>query len=98
MITTGGKYIGDVTSGMRLFNKRMIQTLWLRYQLQSEPDTLAYLLNCGVKIEEVQVEMHERIAGTSYLDFKNSIWYMMKMFFSIFIFQWVRRREKGDKK
>ena len=42
--------------------------------------------------------MHERIAGTSYLDFKNSIWYMMKMFFSIFIFQWVRKRRKGDKK
>ena len=24
-LTTGGKYIGDVTSGMRLFNKRMIK-------------------------------------------------------------------------
>ena len=98
MITTGGKYIGDVTSGMRLFNKRMIKRFGYDINYSPEPDTLAYLLNCGVKIEEVQVEMHERIAGTSYLDFKNSIWYMMKMFFSIFIFQWVRKREKGDKK
>lgn len=98
MITTGGKYIGDVTSGMRLFNKRMIKRFGYDINYSPEPDTLAYLLNCGVKIEEVQVKMHERIAGTSYLDFKNSIWYMMKMFFSIFIFQWVRKREKGDKK
>ena len=76
----------------------MIKRFGYDINYSPEPDTLAYLLNCGVKIEEVQVEMHERIAGTSYLDFKNSIWYMMKMFFSIFIFQWVRKREKGDKK
>ena len=59
-----------------------------------EPGTLAYLLNCNVKIREIQVEMHERIAGVSYLDFKGSIWYMMKMLFSIFLFQWVRRKVK----
>ena len=62
-----------------------------------EPDTLAYLLNCGVRIEEVQVKMYERVAGTSYLDFKGSIWYMMKMLFSILLFQWVRIRIKGER-
>ena len=30
MLTTKGKYIGDVTSGMRLFNKRMIKLLGYR--------------------------------------------------------------------
>ena len=59
-----------------------------------EPDTLAYLLNSGVKIEEVQVEMYERRAGVSYLNFKNSIWYMMKMMFSILLFQWFRVKIK----
>ena len=93
-LTTKGKYIGDVTSGMRLFNKKMIK--WFGYDMHysPEPDTLAYLLNCGVKIEEVKVQMHERIAGVSYLNFKSSIWYMMKMMFSIFLFQWVRKRGK----
>lgn len=95
-LTTRGKYIGDVTSGMRLFNKKMIKRFGYDMHYSPEPDTLAYLLNCGVKIEEVQVEMHERIAGVSYLNFKNSLWYMMKMMFSIFIFQWVRRRKKED--
>ena len=95
-LTTGGKYIGDVTSGMRLFNKKMIKRFGYDMHYSPEPDTLAYLLNCGVKIEEVQVQMQERIAGVSYLNFKNSAWYMMKMMFSIMIFQWVRIRIKGE--
>ena len=93
-LTTKGKYIGDVTSGMRLFNKKMIKRFGYDMHYSPEPDTLAYLLNCGVKIEEVQVQMHERIAGVGYLNFKSSIWYMMKMMFSIFLFQWVRKRGK----
>ena len=81
-ITTGGKRIQDVTSGMRLFNKKMIKKFGYNIHYSPEPDTLAYLLNCGIKIEEVQVEMYERTAGVSYLNFKGSIWYMLKMLFS----------------
>lgn len=90
-LTTRGIYIGDVTSGMRLFNKRMIKRFGYDIHYSPEPDTLAYLLNRGVKIREIQVQMRERVAGTSYLDFKNSIWYMMKMLFSILLFQWFRK-------
>lgn len=93
-LTTKGKYIGDVTSGMRLFNKKMIKRFGYDMHYSPEPDTLAYLLNCGVKIEEIQVKMYERIAGVSYLNFKSSIWYMMKMLFSILLFQWFRKRIK----
>ena len=93
-LTTRGKYIGDVTSGMRLFNKKMIKRFGYDMHYSPEPDTLAYLLNCGVAIEEVQVVMYDRIAGVSYLNLKTSIWYMLKMLFSIFIFQWVRIRLK----
>lgn len=90
-ITTNRKYIGDVTSGMRLFNKKMIKKFGYDIHYSPEPDTLAYLLNHGIEIKEVQVHMHERIAGTSYLNFTGSIWYMMKMMFSILLFQWVRK-------
>ena len=93
-VTTKGKYIGDVTSGMRLFNKKMIKRFGYEMHYSPEPDTLAYLLNSGVKIEEVQVEMYERRAGVSYLNFKNSMWYMMKMMFSILLFQWFRVKIK----
>ena len=94
-ITTKGKNIGDVTSGMRLFNKKMIKRFGYDIHYSPEPDTLAYLLNCGVRITEVQVKMHERAAGVSYLDFKSSVWYMLKMLFSILLFQWFRKRVKG---
>ena len=91
---TTGKHIGDVTSGMRLFNKKMIKQFGYDMHYSPEPDTLAYLLNSGVQIREVQVEMHQRVAGTSYLNLWNSAWYMMKMMFSILLFQWVRKRKE----
>ena len=90
--TTKGKYIGDVTSGMRLFNKSMIKRFGYQINYGPEPDTLAYLINCGIKIEEVQVEMQERIAGTSYLNIGNSVRYMVQMLFAIIVFQWFRVR------
>lgn len=89
-LTTGGKYIGDVTSGMRLFNKKMIKRFGYEMHYSPEPDTLAYLLNHGINIQEVQVEMQERKNGTSYLNFWGSLDYMLQMMFSIFIFQWFR--------
>lgn len=96
-LTTCGKRIEDVTSGMRMFNRRMIEQYCVDMHYSPEPDTLAYLLNCGVYIEEVQVEMRERFAGKSYLNNLASFNYMLRMLFSILIFQWVRVRVKGDK-
>lgn len=91
MVTARGIYIGDVTSGMRLFNKKMIKLFGYRINYRPEPDTLAYLLNKGIKIEEVQVTMREREAGTSYLNISSSIRYMVHVLFNILIFQWVRK-------
>lgn len=93
-ITTGGKYIGDVTSGMRLFNKRMIKRFGFGMHYSPEPDTLAYLLNRGARIEEVQVQMNEREAGESYLIGFMSFQYMIQMLFSILLFQWVRSKNE----
>lgn len=90
-MTTKGKYIGDVTSGMRLFNKKMIKSFGYEVNYRPEPDTLAFLINHGVKIEEVQVKMRERIAGQSYLNFISSVRYMLYTLCNIFIFQWFRR-------
>lgn len=90
-ITTGGKYIGDVTSGMRLFNKKMIKLFGYRINYRPEPDTLAFLINRGINIEEVQVTMRERAAGNSYLNLKGSFWYMLHVLFNVLFFQWVRK-------
>lgn len=91
---TTGKKIQDVTSGMRLFNKRMIKRFGYRMNYGPEPDTLAFLINCGVKIDEVQVTMKERAAGSSYLTVGRSISYMIHMIYGILVFQWFRKKEK----
>ena len=94
-VTTGRK-IQDVTSGMRLFDKRMIKRFGYDIHYSPEPDTLAYLLNCGFHIEEIQVQMCERTAGTSiYKSPLASARYMLQMMFSIFLFQWVRKKNEA---
>ena len=89
---TTGKKITDPTSGMRLFSKKVIQEFATSMNYGPEPDTICYLLRQGAKIKEVQVTMHERIAGESYLSIPRSFWYMLCMTISIFFIQWFRKR------
>lgn len=91
LLTTGRK-IKDSTSGMRLYNRKMIQRLANNMNYGPEPDTIAYLLRCGAKVGEYQVHMNERIAGESYLNIANSIKYMFHMCSSILIVQWFRKK------
>ncbi len=97
---TTGKRVKDPTSGMRMFNKRTIKVMAETFDYGPEPDTLAHLIRCGAKVSEIQVEMHDRIAGESYLNLRRSIKYMTHMFFSIIFIQWCRKRVKlgGDEK
>lgn len=90
---TTGKKIKDSTSGMRLYGKRMIKKLASSMNYGPEPDTIAFLLRCGAKVEEYQVQMNERIAGESYLNITGSIKYMFHMCSSILLVQWFRKKE-----
>lgn len=45
--------------------------------IQIVVNTICYLIRRGTLISEVQVEMEERSAGTSYLSFTRSIGYML---------------------
>ncbi len=92
-ITTGTK-IHDSTSGMRMFDKSVINILANEDNLGPEPDTVAFLIRSGIKVGEYQVHMNEREAGESYLNFSNSIKYMFHMCTSILIVQWFRKRVK----
>lgn len=89
---TTGKKITDPTSGMRLFNKKMIKEFATSMNYGPEPDTVAFLIKNKRKVNEVQVEMDERIAGESYLNFTRSIKYMIKMGFSIMLIQFFRKK------
>lgn len=88
---TTGKKIKDPTSGFRIFNKSMIAQFALKTNYGPEPDTVSHLVRMGAKISEVQVKMDERIAGESYLNFGNSISYMIRMVISILLIQHFRK-------
>ena len=95
MWLTTGKALTDPTSGMRLFNRQMIEEFARDANYTPEPDTVSYLMKNGATVAEVQVEMAERIAGESYLNMTNAIKYMIRMGFSIVLIQWFRTRKKG---
>ena len=92
MRITTKKRITDPTSGMRLYNRKMLMILANSKDLGPEPDTLSYLARHGASIEEVQVSMNERTTGKSYLSFSRSMKYMLHMCLSIFFIQWFRKK------
>lgn len=79
--------IQDPTSGMRMYNKKILKEFAFNMNYGPEPDTVSYLLKRGAKVTEVQVQMDERLAGVSYLNFTKSILYMMRMMVSILLIQ-----------
>lgn len=90
---TTRKRVQDPTSGMRLFNARLIPLFADELDYGPEPDTISLLMRQGYKVEEVQVEMRERTAGESYLNFTKSVSYMLRMSISILLVQWFRKRK-----
>jgi len=95
MRLTSNIKITDPTSGMRLYNKKLLHEFAKNINYEPEPDTLAYLARKGVRICEIQVSMNEREFGTSYFTFMKSIVYMLRMCFSILVVQWFRKRGAG---
>ena len=89
---TTGVTVTDPTSGMRMFNREMIREFALNINYGPEPDTVSYLIKNGANVSEVQVDMEERIAGTSYLNLTRSISYMFRMLMSIVVIQTFRKR------
>lgn len=88
---TTGQTVRDPTSGFRMFNREMINRYAFDNMLNPEPESIAFLIRKGVKVEEVQVEMRERQAGESYLNLTKSVGYMLRAITSILFVQWVRR-------
>ncbi len=91
---TTGQRVEDPTSGMRLFNRRMIRSFARNYDFSPEPDTIALVIRGGGKVSEMQVEMRDRVAGESYLNLTKSVAYMLRVCLSILFIQWFRK--KGD--
>lgn len=89
---TTGKRVQDPTSGMRLFDSKLIPLFAQELDYSPEPDTISLLMRKGYIVKEVQVEMRERTAGESYLNFTKSISYMLRVCISILLVQWFRKK------
>ena len=90
-ITTGVR-VADPTSGMRMFNRRMIGEFALNLNYGPEPDTVSYLLKQGARVSEIPVEIGERLGGESYLKPVVAVRYMVRMLLSILLIQNFRKR------
>lgn len=94
ILFTTRRRINDPTSGMRMFNRKIMKECAMNLNYGPEPDTISFLLKNGASITEVQAEMDERIAGQSYLTAFRSISYMFRMLVSILVIQNFRKRNK----
>lgn len=88
--STTGTNITDPTSGMRMYNRRMIELFATGFDVQPEPDTVALVARRGGRVVEVPARMQERQAGESYLTMGASVKYMLRMSLSILLYQWLR--------
>ena len=93
---TTGTHLTDPTSGMRLYRRNIVRLFAEDLHHAPEPDTIAYLIRMGAKVEEVKVEMAERKEGQSYLTPFNAAKYMTKVLSSILVLQWFRKKTSID--
>lgn len=89
---TTGAAIKDPTSGMRLYDRKMIKEFSNGLNYGPEPDTISYLILQGAKVAEVPVVMDERVGGVSYLTPIKAARYMIQMLVSILLIQNFRKR------
>ena len=89
---TTGKHLTDPTSGMRMYNRKMMHEFAANINYGPEPDTVSFLIKQGAKVESVQVTMDERTAGESYLNLSRSMIYMVRMIISIVLINNFRKR------
>ena len=88
-VTTGAT-VTDPTSGLRMYDRSMMQRFAQGFDLSPEPDAVALLARRGARVVEVPVTMRERQGGESYLNASHAIAYMARTCLSILLFQWFR--------
>ncbi len=82
--------ITDPTSGMRMYDRKMIEIFARDFDISPEPDTISLFIRKGAKVIEIPAEMRDRQGGTSYLRYFSAISYMARTCLSLLLFQWFR--------
>ncbi len=88
-----GKKIQDTTSGFRAVNNEIIKDFASHYPIEyPEPVSTVTLIKLNYEIMEVPVKMNERIGGVSSIRTWKSVYYMIIVILSIFIFSFRRNK------
>ena len=89
-----GAEVKDVTSGFRAVNRKYIQFYADYYPVDyPEPEAIIAAKMNGARIQEIPVVMRERENGTSSINLKRSIYYMVKVSLAIVICRITTRRK-----
>lgn len=81
-----GKHIYDVTSGFRAINRRFIELYSVDYPGDyPEPEIIVLAVLYGGRIKEMPVVMNDREHGQSSINFKKSVYYMIKVSLAILV-------------
>ena len=81
-----GVRLKDITSGYRMVNRRLITIYAEDYPSDyPEPEALVIAAIYGCRISEYPVVMKERIGGTSSINLKRSVYYMIKVSLAMMI-------------
>ena len=95
---TTGKKIYDMTSGFRAVNKEIIKIFASNYPSDyPEPETIVEVIKKGYKVKEIPVKMHERSHGKSSITPLKSIYYMVKVSYSMVVRSLIERKAKHGK-
>lgn len=80
------KRVKDVTSGFRAVNQRYIEIYANNYPNDyPEPEAIVVALMHGGSIDEIPVVMRERESGTSSINFRKSVYYMIKVTLAVIV-------------
>lgn len=92
-----GVKVHDVTSGFRAVNRNVIAYFAESYpQDYPEPDAILASSLEGFRIQEVAVQMRERIGGQSSISTLNSIYYMVKVSISLVVCRLTTKRRREE--
>jgi glycosyltransferase involved in cell wall biosynthesis len=88
----------DPTSGFRAYNRKALYVLSHYYSIDyPEPDAIVTLIKNGLKLQEVVVEMEQRMHGKSSITPLKSGYYMLKVSLAIVLNSMMNRiRREGE--
>jgi glycosyltransferase involved in cell wall biosynthesis len=82
----GGQKVTDTTSGFSALDRTAIELFATEYPHDyPEVESTLVALRSGLRLAQVQVDMRERLAGTSSITFVRSLYYIVKVMLALLV-------------